>query len=182
MADDWHVQSLFHFTVNVTDFERSIDFYTKVGFRVLPRQPRRRLARLGGRRVRDQRRPKAEARCSASAMVRSTLRLDLLQWLDPTYDPAPPGVPIEERVPRIVALRTSNVRAAYRDLKAQGIEFVSEVHSYPDIGVEAVVSCRDPDGLLVEFIQYAPGVLGSKVGTFAEDPDQPIGAGSKEAS
>ena len=30
-------------------------------------------------------------------------------------------------------------------------------------GIEAVVCCRDPDGLLVEFIEYMPGVLGSKI-------------------
>ena len=32
---EWEVQSLFHFTVEVTDFERSLDFYTTLGFRVL---------------------------------------------------------------------------------------------------------------------------------------------------
>ena len=30
-------------------------------------------------------------------------------------------------------------------------------------GIEAVVCCRDPDGLIVEFIEYAPGVLGSRI-------------------
>ena len=32
---DWHVQSIFHFTVNATNFERSLDFYTTIGFKVL---------------------------------------------------------------------------------------------------------------------------------------------------
>ena len=130
MADDWHVQSLFHFTVNVTDFERSIDFYTKVGFSVLRDNrdvdwPDSVAAGFGMTRA------KGRGALLGIGDGPEHTRLDLLQWLDPPYDPAPPGVPIEERVPRIVALRTSDVRAAYRDLKAQGIEFVSEVHSLP---------------------------------------------------
>ena len=35
MSDEWGLESIFHFTVNATDFERSLDFYTTLGFRVL---------------------------------------------------------------------------------------------------------------------------------------------------
>src|SRR4029079_153288 len=90
--------------------------------------------------------------------------------LAPPYDPAPAGVAQADRVPRIMALRTSDVRAAYRDLSAKGVEFITEVLSYRDIGVEAVVCCRDPDGLIIELMQYAPGVRVSLVGSFAKDP------------
>ena len=31
----WAIESLFHFTVNASDFERSLAFYTTIGFRVL---------------------------------------------------------------------------------------------------------------------------------------------------
>ena len=71
-------------------------------------------------------------------------------------------------MPRLIALRTHNVRAAHRDLSAKGIEFISEIVSYPEIGIVDVVLCRDPDGLLVEFIEYTPGVLGSLVGNYAK--------------
>jgi hypothetical protein len=33
----------------------------------------------------------------------------------------------------------------------------------PKSGIEAVVLCRDPDGNLVELIEYMPGVLGSRI-------------------
>ena len=66
-------------------------------------------------------------------------------------------------VPRIIALRTENVQAAYEDLSARGIEFVSRPQSAERAGIVNVCSCRDPDGLIVEFIEYAPGVLGSRV-------------------
>ena len=63
-----------------------------------------------------------------------------------------------------MALRTRNLRAAYAELCARGIEFLTEPRSLdPESGIVAVVCCRDPDGLLVEFIEYEPGVLGSKI-------------------
>ena len=33
--EDWGYEHVFHFTVNATNFERSIDFYTTLGFEVL---------------------------------------------------------------------------------------------------------------------------------------------------
>jgi hypothetical protein len=90
-------------------------------------------------------------------------RLDLIEWLEPAYDPAP-ALPWSERVPRIIALRTRNLRAAYADLSARGIEFLTEPRSLdPQSGIIAVVCCRDPDGLIVELIEYEPGLLGSRI-------------------
>jgi catechol 2,3-dioxygenase-like lactoylglutathione lyase family enzyme len=159
----WAIESLFHFTVNVTDFERSLAFYTTIGFRVL-RDNRDvvwpdYVARQFGM-------ERAQGRGALLAIhddERAT-RLDLLEWLEPVWPGEQPGTPRSELVPRIIALRTKNVRAAYEDLRAKGIEFVSEVRG-PDeaTGIEAVVCARDPDGLLVELIEYAPGVLGSRI-------------------
>jgi hypothetical protein len=88
----------------------------------------------------------------------------LLEWLEPKWTDPEKHLPIEERVPRIVALRTRNARAAYEELRAKGVVFLTEPF-LPDaaLGIEAVVCCRDPDGLIVEFIEYAPGVLGSRI-------------------
>ena len=71
---------------------------------------------------------------------------------------------LEDRVPRIIALRTRGVRAAYDALRQRGIEFITDPRGPdPDTGLEAVVCCRDPDGLIVELIEYLPGVLGSRI-------------------
>src|SRR5262245_49315211 len=32
---DWEIQSIFHFTVNATNFERSLAFYQTIGFKLL---------------------------------------------------------------------------------------------------------------------------------------------------
>lgn len=161
MSADWKIRSIFHFTVNATNFERSLDFYTSIGFQLLRDNrdviwPEWVAKQMGLR--------KAQARGALLAIgpEEHHTRLDLLEWLEPKLPP-PPDTPIEERVPRIIALRTDNVRGLYEDLKARGIEFVSEPRGEPSLGLEAVVQCRDPDGLLVEFIEYMPGVLGSRV-------------------
>ena len=161
MAPTWYVESIFHFVVNATNFERSLDFYTTLGFRVL-------------RDNRDVVWPSTVARNFGmpAAQGRGALlgigdgpehtRLDLIEWLEPTVDPNP-DVPPEHAVPRVMALRTHNVQAAYDDLSARGIEFVSTPASALRAGIVNVCTCRDPDGLLVELIEYEPGQLGSRI-------------------
>lgn len=160
-ARDWEVQSLFHFTVEVTDFERSLAFYTALGFKVL-RDNRdvvwpRMVARNFGM-------PVAQGRGALLGIGDGPehTRLDLIQWLDPVLEPPPDG-PREQRVPRVMALRTRNVAVAFEELSAMGVEFVSRPQSAEAAGIVNVCSCRDPDGYIVELIEYADGVLGSRI-------------------
>ena len=161
VAPAWAVQSIFHFTVNATSFERSLDFYMKLGFKLLRDN---RDVIWGDIVARNFGMPVAQGRGALLAIGDGPLetRLDLIEWLEPTLDP-PPATPIEHRVPRIIALRTDNVQAAYDDLSAQGIEFVSAPQSARRSGIVNVCCCRDPDGLLVELIEYEPGLLGSRI-------------------
>src|SRR4029079_18466931 len=101
---DWHVQSIFHFTVNATNFERSLEFYTTIGFKVL-RDDRdviwpRMVARNFGM-------PAAQGRGALLGIGDGELhtRLALSEWLEPALDP-PPDVPIQLREARAIALRT----------------------------------------------------------------------------
>lgn len=163
MSADWEVQGIFHFTVNASSFERSLEFYQTLGFRLL-RDNRDVIwpdfvARNFGLK-------RAQARGALLAIGEGAehTRLDLLEWIEPApYEP-PIQPPLDERVPRILALRTRNVRAAYAELTKRGIPFVTEPYRPdPALGIEAVVCCRDPDGLIVELIEYMPGVLGSRI-------------------
>jgi catechol 2,3-dioxygenase-like lactoylglutathione lyase family enzyme len=150
----WKVESIFHFTVNATRFEESLDFYTTLGFRVL-RDNRdvvwpEMVARNFGM-------PAAQGRGALLGIGDGPehTRLDLIEWLEPKQ---PPRQDI-----RIIALRTQNVAAAYEDLSSRGITFVSSPQSAKRAGIVNVCTCRDPDGVLVELIEYAPGVLGSQI-------------------
>jgi catechol 2,3-dioxygenase-like lactoylglutathione lyase family enzyme len=158
----WGIESIFHFTVNATNFERSLDFYQTIGFKLLRDNrdviwPDYVAGNFGM--------TKAQGRGALLGIDAGPLhtRLDLIEWLEPAYDPAP-NKPWSERVPRIIALRTRNVHAAYEDLKAKGIAFITPPRVMdPNSGIVGVMLCRDPDGLLVEFIEYEPGLLGSKI-------------------
>jgi len=163
MSGDWEIHGIFHFTINAKDFERSLGFYQTIGFKLL-RDNRDVIwpdfvARNFGLKT-------AQARGALLAIGEGAehTRIDLLEWLEPRLVDPEAQLPIEERVPRILALRTRNVRAAYDDLRRAGIRFLTEPY-IPDkaLGIEAVVCCRDPDGLIIEFIEYLPGVLGSRI-------------------
>lgn len=162
-GSDWAYESIFHFTVNVSDFECSLAFYQTLGFQLLRDNrdvvwPDFVAENFGMTR--------AQGRGALLALGPEPhhVRLDLLEWLEPRWEGPPPGVPIEERVPRIIAIRTRNVRAAYEDLRARGVEFVRPPRDPdPALGIESVVCCRDPDGNLIELIEYMPGVLGSRI-------------------
>ena len=158
----WKLEGVFHFTVEVRDFERSLAFYQTLGFELLRDNrdivwPDYVATQFGLE--------KAQGRGALLALGEGPehVRLDLLEWLEPELPPEP-ATPRSQRVPRIIALRTKGVRAAYADLKTRGIEFLTEPRGpEPQTGIEAVVCCRDPDGLIVELIEYMPGVLGSRI-------------------
>ncbi len=163
MPNEWALESIFHFTVNATHFERSLAFYQTLGFQLLRDNrdviwPALVAENFGLRR--------AQGRGALLALGPEPhhVRLDLIEWLEPRWEGPRSDVPIEERVPRVIAIRTRNVRAAYEALCARGIAFVREPHA-PDaaLGIVAVVCCRDPDGNLIELIEYAEGVLGSRI-------------------
>ena len=159
----WEIESLFHFIVNATDFARSLDFYTTLGFRLLRDNrdviwPAEVAENFGM--------PAAQGRGALLAIGDGALhtRIDLIEWLEPRWEDPGATLPPERRVPRVMALRTRNVRAAYRDLSARGIEFIRPPReANASIGVESVACCLDPDGLVVELIEYMPGRLGSRI-------------------
>lgn len=166
---DWQVQSLFHFVLNVTNLERSLAFYQRLGFRVL-RDNRdviwpKAVAENFGMRV-------AQGRGALLGLGESAdhTRLDLIEWLEPRWHPdgtgeaGRTGDAAPEAIPRILALRTRNVRAAFAELSARGVEFIGRPRDPdPRVGIESVVCCRDPDGTIVELIEYMGDRLGSRI-------------------
>ena len=162
-GDDWGYHGIFHFTVEASNFERSLAFYQTLGFKLLRDNrdivwPDYVATQFGLRR--------AQGRGALLALGEEEhhTRLDLIEWIEPSADEPPPTRALEDRIPRIIALRTRGVRAAYDDLRQRGIEFITEPRAPDqDTGLEAVVCCRDPDGLIVELIEYLPGVLGSRI-------------------
>ena len=161
MSDAWALQSLYHTVINVSDLDRSIEFYRKLGFEVLDdrrdvKWPEYLAKNFGLRR--------AQARGVLMVIANDPdgPMLDLLEWSEPkpSFDPS---LPEDLRIPQIIALRTANLRTAYEELKDRGIEFTNELLGpFAESGVLGVVCCKDPDGALIELIELEPGVRHSR--------------------
>jgi catechol 2,3-dioxygenase-like lactoylglutathione lyase family enzyme len=146
------IESIFHVNVNCTNFARSLEFYAKLGFKVV-----RDLEVVGhpelsaGLRI-----PNGRGRAVLLMLgdnPRAT-RLDLIEWLNPkTAGTSYPNL-WNAGICRI-ALRTRDLRKDYADLKAQGIEFWTEPSFFNvrEGREEGFVCCSDPDGTVIELIQ-----------------------------
>jgi glyoxylase I family protein len=146
------VQRLFHVNVNVTDFERSLEFYRRLGFRVALD-----LGETSGEELGVPLGLPANARARAALLIlgddpRAT-RIDLIEWREPKTEGRPYPTLNHTGICRI-ALRTRDIERVYRELRAQGVEFLSEPRLLPYPGGTAKFVCfRDPDGTVLELIE-----------------------------
>ena len=157
MSDGWKVRSLFHLNINCSDLERSIAFYEGIGFKQVFRfdvseDADESYAGLGFT-------GQVEHRGPCVMFLGDDLyqtRLDLMQWVTPAPAPARPLDPQDIGVPRI-ALWTKNIDALHADLSAKGFQFLAPpAGPFHDRAIERVLYMRDPDGLIVEFIEFTP--------------------------
>jgi catechol 2,3-dioxygenase-like lactoylglutathione lyase family enzyme len=147
-----HIVRLGQVNVNVSDFERSRAWYQMLGYqetRKLPRTDSIAVAKAMGF---------AEQFQIDGAIVTHPAdgsTLELVQWITP-YDPeAPYPVPVNHRGIHRMAFSTSDIAADVAALKAQGVEFVSEVTpccSGPD-SWGSIVGFYDPDGTVIELVE-----------------------------
>ena len=155
---DWQIRSIFHFILPCTNVERSTAFYARFGFEV----------------IKDNRNVKwppyvgtnfnmitgAQGRAVQLVLPQDDAlqtRIDLIEWVHPRWKN--PG----DGFPRVMALLTQNIQAATKALIAQGLTPTQPLRDPdPVIGVQGVVCFADPDGHIVELIEYFPGQLGSK--------------------
>lgn len=158
MSEQRAVRSIFHLNINCSDIDNSIAFYEKLGFHQSYSMDDFRGTAdssyevLG---VSGEIQHRGPVVMFLGDDLRQT-RLDLMQWLQPAPPPHTPLPPHGVGVPRI-ALWTKGVRALYDRLTADGIEFIAPPEGpFNDRAIEAIVCLRDPDGLLVELIEFTP--------------------------
>jgi len=150
---DWEVEKFYHTVVNVTDLDRSIAFYRKLGLRVLHD---RRDATWPDFVAVNFAMDRAQGRGALMVLEADPDGpiVDLVEWTEPRFDP----VAGPDRIRQILAFKTRNVAQAYETLKANGIEFTNELIGPNDaLGLRGVCCCLDPDGNLIELIEHAPG-------------------------
>jgi len=137
-----------HININVTDLDRSLEFYQKVGFKV--------MHVFGGENEAGGDGTERHMRgvvLSINDDPRASTKIELLQWIDP------PAAPQSERrdgqagVARI-AIRTKNLISYCEELKERGIEFLHEPQEIDIVGAKRFVLFEDPDGTVLELIEF----------------------------
>jgi catechol 2,3-dioxygenase-like lactoylglutathione lyase family enzyme len=146
------IESIFHININCTNFDRSLEFYKLLGFKVF-----RDLKEVGNATLsRGLRIPDGRGRAVLMILgdnPRST-RIDLIEWKNPKTE--------GQAYPHLwhagmcrIALRTRTLVKDYAALKAKGVEFWTEplMVTLKNGQEEGFVCCTDPDGTVVELIQ-----------------------------
>ena len=147
------VKGIFHININVTNFERSLEFYKLLGFRVA-----RDLGEGGNKYFeRGLKIPNPSGRAALLMLGdhKYATRIDLIEWKSPKTEGTPYPHLYHAGICR-VALWTDNLQEIYEKLQAAGVEFLSEPQVMTDRkGHSSSFICfYDPDGTVIELIQF----------------------------
>jgi len=122
MSSDWEVRAIFHFTVNASDFERSLAFYQLLGFKLLRDNrdvvwPPFVAANFGMKRA------QGRGALLAIGPEEHHTRLDLIEWLDPKLVDPQAHVPQTSECPASLRCVPEMCAPPYLDLRAKGVVF-----------------------------------------------------------
>lgn len=144
------IKAIFHVNVNCSDYERSKQFYENLGFQSVLDVPTGGDAKL----AQGLGMPDCEGRASIMMLDPSQprqARLDLIEWTEPR-DERPPYEHLARLGINRIALWTIDLQAEYERLLADGVEFLSEPTTMG--GKTAFVCLKDPDGTIIELIEF----------------------------
>lgn len=144
------IERIFHFNINCSNLQESLAFYQKLGFEVIldfgEGMESKEMAEAFGIEVADLKGVHLRIGDNTSAT-----RIDLLEF----KNPPPTGKPYPHLYHTGIArmcLKTTNIEQDYQELKAKGIEFISEPKLLPGTTVK-IVCFKDPDGTFVELLE-----------------------------
>jgi catechol 2,3-dioxygenase-like lactoylglutathione lyase family enzyme len=164
----WKFQSFYHTIINARDVDETIAFYELLGFEIL--DDRRSTVWPDDQGAFFGLIPDIKGRAALMRLPADPNgpMLDIIEWQVPRVD-FPARSP--EVVPRVLAFRVENVKAAFQELRALGVTFTKpQPNEMPEVGIVASAACEDPNGNLIEIIELEPGLRHSKIGTvYRED-------------
>jgi catechol 2,3-dioxygenase-like lactoylglutathione lyase family enzyme len=146
------IRDIVHLNINVTDIARSLEFYQLLGFQVMhvfgdaPTDDVSEGMAYAGGRMRG-------AVLTLGDHPRCWTKIELIQWVEPETEAAPQRSQRQAGVSRI-ALRCKNLLEFHEKLQAAGVEFESEPQEIDIVGAKRFVLFRDPDGTLLELIEF----------------------------
>jgi catechol 2,3-dioxygenase-like lactoylglutathione lyase family enzyme len=157
----WRLKHFYHTIINARDIDESVRFYEALGFEIV--SDRRDAVWPDGGGVSFGLIPNTKGRGVLMILPSDPdgPMLDLIEWLEPKAD-FPTLAP--NRIPRVLAFRTENVREAHRDLLAKGVKFTTDQPtSIPAAGITGCIVAYDPNGNLIELIELEPGLRHSRI-------------------
>jgi catechol 2,3-dioxygenase-like lactoylglutathione lyase family enzyme len=154
------IYDLAHININCTDIQRSIAFYEKLGFKVIHVIAEDTKDLDPTLDVMEGAAGYQGSHCRGVIMSlgdhpRSWTKLELLQYTQPATAPEPPRTAFQVGYCRM-AIRCRDIQAEVERLKAQGVEFESDVETSKTVGSLSYAFARDPDGTLVELLELHP--------------------------
>ncbi|MGI9287518.1 MAG: VOC family protein, partial [Pseudomonadales bacterium] len=87
-------------------------------------------------------------------------QVELFQYHTPAHAPGDPNRPVNKPGFTHICLEVTNLQELYERLLEHGVRFNSEPMDHGDMGCFANYS-RDPDGNVIEFVEYMPGNIES---------------------
>jgi catechol 2,3-dioxygenase-like lactoylglutathione lyase family enzyme len=146
------ITGLVHVNVNCSDYDRSLAFYERLGFRELWRVPERNTPEVAAAVGMPPYRVKGALLALQGATT--PFVIDLLEWKEPRDESAPYPHLYHYGIARI-ALATDDLDGDMAKLAAAGVEFLSKPASMPpSSGSSARFVCfKDPDGTVLELVE-----------------------------
>lgn len=147
-----HLSGLVHVNVNCRDYDRSLAFYERLGFREVWRVPETNTPEVAAAVGMPPYRVKGAILALDGADP--PFALDLLEWQEPRDDGDPVPHLYRPGIARI-ALRTTDLDADLAELRAAGVEVLSEPATVmiDDHHGSRFVCFRDPDGTFLELVE-----------------------------
>jgi catechol 2,3-dioxygenase-like lactoylglutathione lyase family enzyme len=157
----WQLKHFYHTIINAKNIDETVSFYEMLGFRILSDRRDAVWPDGSGASFALIPNPKGSGVLMNLPSDPDGPMLDIIEWIAPRAEfPEHKST----RVPRVLAFRTENVRAAHADLKLRGVKFTTEEPtSIPAAGITACIVAFDPNGTLIEMIELEPGLRHSRI-------------------
>jgi glyoxylase I family protein len=146
-----------HINVNCSNLERALEFYQALGFQIRDNMDTARAKKAGGDTTGDglgiPGQVESRARLLALGDGSQGVFLDLIEWTSPRTAGHAYETLNHAGLAR-VALQCDDVRAAYEELKAKGVRFLSAPREARFPRWHVIFVCAlDPDGTAIELVQ-----------------------------
>lgn len=144
---------LFHIAINSTDLDKSLEFYTNLGFNLIADRVVENPGLAEGFKVAGDKCRFAHLRLGDSD---DATLLDIVEWIRPKTEGQAVRLQNQRGISRFAVL-TDDTDKVYEELSAKGVEFMSTPTTVmTEEGGWRVCLALDPDGTVVQVTQLLP--------------------------